>query len=573
MNALKSIAPLMLALILAASLAILATTPPRPLGESAPPTRFSAERAMRDVERIAREPHASGSLALAGLRRYLAARLSELGLEVREQSGSFPEEARATLNARSGEDRASIPLVNIIGVLPGTDRTLPALALMAHYDGVYGSPAAADDGAGVASILEVLRALRSEGPRRRDVIVVLTDGEEAGLNGAHLFFDAAPEAARIAAIVNLEARGGGGRANLFQTSAGNGEIARLWSETAPHPAGTSLATFIYSVLPNDTDLTVALPGGMVAWNFAFIGRSGLYHSPLASAEALDRGSLQQMGEQTLGLARSLVTSQALPEAAPDIVFFDVYGLFAVHYPVWFGWVMLAIGFVGYALPLVRARGLRAFAGGAGTTLALLAGVAGALYLLNLLSGADAPVNYYDRLAAIPRLQAIALCVAVAGVLLASLRSRPGPWAEAGRVSPVFVAALAFQSLAPVAAYVLTIPLALGGAVALARACGLSGVMYWPAALVAGLVGGYALFFGFLLMQAVGPTMPMSVVLPLAMVVIAFAPFDVSRHRAPRALLAGGLIALAVGLAMWIRLDPLAQSVAVYSEQRAAIVRH
>ncbi|MFX4531870.1 M28 family peptidase, partial [Acinetobacter baumannii] len=91
-----------------------------------------------------------------------------------------------------------------------------------HHDSVYGSPGAADDSAGVAAILETARALGARGTPLRDLIVVLTDGEDSGLCGAQRFFAADPARGRIGALINLEARGGGGRATLFQTTPGNG---------------------------------------------------------------------------------------------------------------------------------------------------------------------------------------------------------------------------------------------------------------------------------------------------------------------------------------------------------------
>eukprot|EP01035_Chromulina_nebulosa_P027663 gene27663-36412_t len=43
-----------------------------------------------------------------------------------------------------------------------------------------------------------------------DEIVILTDGEEAGLLGAELFFAEHPLRKRIGLLINLESRGGGG---------------------------------------------------------------------------------------------------------------------------------------------------------------------------------------------------------------------------------------------------------------------------------------------------------------------------------------------------------------------------
>ena len=65
---------------------------------------------------------------------------------------------------------AGVLLGILVGVLPGQDRSLPPILLMAHYDSVPASPGAADDAAGVAAILESVRAIRARraaAPRRR----------------------------------------------------------------------------------------------------------------------------------------------------------------------------------------------------------------------------------------------------------------------------------------------------------------------------------------------------------------------------------------------------------------------
>lgn len=552
----------------AAILAVIGTTPPSPLDSDDAPDAFAAGRAMADVRRIARTPHPSGSAELAGLRGYLVDRLEETGLTVRVQEGTFPAEAVAILNQRSGDQAASIPLVNVIATLPGKDRRLPAIALMAHYDGVFGSPAAADDGAGVASILEALRALAREKDRARDVLVVFTDGEESGLNGARLFFAKAPERHRIGAIINLETRGGGGTANLFQTSAMNGNVARFWARSSSEPAGTSLATFIYSLLPNDTDLTVALPQGAPAWNFAFIGRPGLYHSPLATPANLDEGALQQMGAQTLDLARALATARELPGQAPDIVFFDVFGLFVAHYaPAW-GWAMLVVGIAGYLVGMGRERSWRDFAGGAGRTLGLILAGGALLTVLNLISGAGSGANYYDRLAAIPMLQVMALLACLELALMVLGKKPYNASGLAGMAAPVILLALGMQTFAPVAAYILVLPVMLGGIAATLRRHGPNLVATIFGAVAGALVAGYAFLLGFSLLQAVGPTMLAVAVLPLLIACIALVPLRpvISAHPGWRVfeLL---LLFSTLALALWIRFDPIAPTVAVYSEQR------
>src|SRR5450755_4022283 len=150
---------------------------PTPLPANAPPTVFSAGRAMIDDAAMAAVPHPIGSPANAKVRDYLIARMTALGLSPFIQRA---ESHRAKVYG--GETYVSgADVENIVGVLPGRDRSLPALTLMAPYDSVPGSPGAADDVASVATILEIVRAVEVASLPARDVMVVITDGEEPGL--------------------------------------------------------------------------------------------------------------------------------------------------------------------------------------------------------------------------------------------------------------------------------------------------------------------------------------------------------------------------------------------------------
>jgi Zn-dependent M28 family amino/carboxypeptidase len=275
------------AMLVAVGLGILGTTPPRPLPADAAQTEFSASRAMAHVRRVAARPHPTGSAENAAVRSYIAEQLRGLGLEVREAEAALPQAAIDRMALLSKGALVPEKLVNVIGVLPGKNRAAPAVALMTHHDTVWGSPGAADDTAGVATILETLRAIRASGQPARDLVVVITDAEELGLSGAEAFFAADPLRGRIGTIINLEARGGGGRTTMFETSPGNGEAMRLFAGSVSRPGASSLAAYVYSVLPNDTDMSVSMRGGWPGYNFALIGRPGLYHSPKATPDRLD----------------------------------------------------------------------------------------------------------------------------------------------------------------------------------------------------------------------------------------------------------------------------------------------
>ena len=552
------------ALLAAIALAIFATTPPAPRSATSPADAFAAGRAMADVRVIASKPHPGASPENAAVRAYLIKRLRAMGMEARESPFMGGAEASATYARWTGEPVHRLALTNVIGVLPGKDRTLPAVALMAHHDTVWGSPGAADDTTGVASLLEVVRAVKAGGRPRRDLVVLITDGEELGLDGARQFFTADPLRLHIGALINVEARGGGGRTTLFETSADNGAAIALAAGAVRKPAGSSLAVFIYKVLPNDTDLSMALALPYTAYNYAFIGRPWLYHSPKATPDALDQGSLQDMGGQVLDLTRALLSAQQLPGIAPDVVFFDVFGLFLAVYPAWAGWPMLVIAALALGAVTLRRPAWGTLARGAGRMIALIVLAGMMLYGLNLLSLAPGKPNYYDRLAAIPRLEIIALAGCVAAFLLTMGRWEPKPAAMAGAALPWLLIGGAAQALAPTAAYVIVLPVMLA-ALAMASTLARGIAARLVPTLFAALVTGYMLALGHQMMQGVGPNLPMVAVLPLGLAALAMLPLwpGVSGKMAMRA--ATILLLLALGTALWVRLDPIAETVAAYQD--------
>ncbi|HYE45076.1 MAG TPA: M20/M25/M40 family metallo-hydrolase [Caulobacter sp.] len=364
---------LIIALALAALLAWQGTVTPRPVPASAPADAFSAERALRDIAVIAREPHPVASPANARVRDHLLRRMTDLGL-----SPTIQETDALSSSPADPQWLAGAHVQNIVGILPGRDRAAPALVLMSHYDSVPGSPGAADDAAGVAASLEVVRALKARGVPARDVIVLVTDGEEWGLSGAEAYFAQHPLARRTGLVINMEARGNGGRANMFETGADNGELIDAFRTSARKPISSALAVFLYEKMPNDTDFSVPKRMGMTGLNFAFIGRQFDYHSPTATVANLDPGSVQSMGEQVLASAGDLAFAPRLPGKAPSAVYSQTFGDHVLAYPPAMGWLVLALA--GGLLLLAGWRARRA-----GERLAWIDGLRGAGGLLLILT--------------------------------------------------------------------------------------------------------------------------------------------------------------------------------------------
>ena len=328
-------AALLVAVLVAAAVVAYLQLPPAALPASAPPREFSAARAFVHIQATAQVPHPDGTPENRAVRDYLLKTLDEMGVAAEIHRGIRDWGKHRTY--------AGIGMVeNVLARIPGTGGD-KAFALMAHYDSVPYGPGAADDMSGVATMLEVARALKAGAPLRNDVIFVFTNGEEGGLHGAKAFAEH-PWANEVGVLLNMEARGTRGPSYMFETSEGNGWlIAQLASSGVPVRA-SSMMYDVYEPLPFSTDfdpLKEDIPG----FNIAFVDNFAYYHTPNDSTERLNLASLQHHGEYALGLARHFGNIPLENTEAPDATYFDLLGLKLIHYPL--SWnpllTVLAIG--------------------------------------------------------------------------------------------------------------------------------------------------------------------------------------------------------------------------------------
>lgn len=335
--------------VLAVFLAVIAAVvlrsggpPPKPA--TAPSNEFSAARAagaLRDVFG-GNVPHPVGSAAHEAVRERLAGKLRALGYDVLYH--------RTFACESSG---ACAPLVNLIARTPGQPAG-DTLIIASHYDSVPAGPGASDDGLGVATTLEVARALRAE-RLRNAVQFVITDGEESGLLGAEGFVADHDAPRGVVAVINTEARGTGGRSFMFETSRNNRWLIPIVARNLPRPATSSLYFNIYELLPNDTDMTVFKRAGLAGVNFANIGKVAHYHTPLDSLDNLSLTLLQDDGDHVLAMARALGNAELRQVSDQNAAWFDVLSFFIVWWPqgltVWLTLFALASILVGAALRL------------------------------------------------------------------------------------------------------------------------------------------------------------------------------------------------------------------------------
>jgi len=297
-----------------------------PIG--APATAFSAARAEQVLARIlgSERPHPVSSDENAVVRARVLAELAALDV---------PAQVFSSFACHSPHDSSLLICATVKDIVaevkPGPGR---AIVLLAHYDSVPAGPGAADDESGVATVIETARALKARGfESRHPILAVLTDGEEADLLGAAAFLRDPALKARVGAVVNVEARGNQGPSLLFQTSPGDGPLIDLYANNVPNYATSSLYHEIYRFLPNDTDLTLFIGDGFPSFNFAYVGGVADYHTALDRRANLDPVSLQQQGDNMLGVASGLERVDFASLRGRDDIYLDLLGRTLPRVPV------------------------------------------------------------------------------------------------------------------------------------------------------------------------------------------------------------------------------------------------
>ena len=377
----RLLAPIAALLGLVAGLSVLILPSPTPT--TADPTTFSAERAMAAINRLADEPHSVlRREAHDRARDDVIGMFTDLGYTAKVHSDpmfdlSDPADKRI-FDGLSAEQQATLkaaPTDTIVVDVPGkSERTM---ALMAHYDSATveadenghqqitdgTSLGAADDGYGVAAIVETLRALKAEGRQPENSLkIVITDAEEIGLVGArNEMRHHRADYKNVDLVLNLEARGTSGPALMFETSPNNSAVAGYFLSHVKQPATGSLLPSLYARMPNTTDMAALIPEGFTVLNIAAIGEAEHYHHSTDAPRYVDHSTLQHYGDQVLGLTRAWAFDGQAPTltADGDLHFFQLWRGMTVRYPAAVGTglgclaVIAAIGAVA-----VRARSLR-----------------------------------------------------------------------------------------------------------------------------------------------------------------------------------------------------------------------
>ena len=322
-------------LLLLAAMALkgaLITLPMPPAAATA--DRFDAHRAAARLARVLGDEraHPVDSAANDAVRGRLIAEMRAAGLEPRV-SDDF-----ACNGLARGRAVGCARVRNVVATIgPRQGRHL---LLSAHYDGTFAGPGAADAGIGIATLLETANLLRGR-ELARPVTFLFNEGEEMGLIGARAFLERDPLASRVDSALNFEARGVTGPATMFETSQPNAPAVARFARSVDRPVANSLSTGLYRLIPNSTDVAVFEERDWTILNFAIIANETRYHSAGDDLAALDRRSLQHMGDQSLALALDFAERPA-PRASGELLYADLLGRQLVTLPLLPGLVLLGL---------------------------------------------------------------------------------------------------------------------------------------------------------------------------------------------------------------------------------------
>jgi hypothetical protein len=307
-----------------------------------PENEFSVDRALVHLKVISSKPHSVGTAAHEEVQDYLLKVLQDMGLETQTQEAFSYKPGWGALSKAQ----------NVMARIKGTGDG-KAVLIFSHYDSAphTASYGASDAGSGVVTVLESVRAFLANGEKpKNDIIILFTDAEELGLNGASIFAREHPWAKDVGLALNFEARGSGGPSNMIvETNGGNSKLIKAFAKANPqNPYANSLAYSIYKILPNDTDSTVMREFADIdGFFFAFLSDHFDYHTAMDTYKRLDRSSLKQQGQYLMPLLAYFANTDLNLKSDVDYVYLNMPIIKMMYYPFSWIWPMLILAILGF----------------------------------------------------------------------------------------------------------------------------------------------------------------------------------------------------------------------------------
>jgi len=315
---------------------------------------FSLDNMLTHIETISEKEHSVFDQEnLEEVRQYIVDTLDSYGVQ-----NTMLDHFEITSINRETEEYESYRIKNIYAEIPGTSGT--NILLIAHYDSSpykvkYGeitnnSHGAFDDGYGISTLLEVARLYSNDNGLTNGIKFAFLDAEEIGLYGAHAVFSHnASWLEDVNIVINVESRGHTGPVYLFETSENNSKMIEFY-KNAGFPFAFSASSEVYSMMPNNTDLTVFIDNGFNCLNLATLDDLEYYHNENDNFSNIDKDSVASYCNTILPLleeytSNSKYSSLDYFDSNSNSVFFTLFPNVLVSYNTTIGWIIIAISIV------------------------------------------------------------------------------------------------------------------------------------------------------------------------------------------------------------------------------------
>ncbi|ANZ76339.1 BA75_03553T0 [Komagataella pastoris] len=293
-------------------------------------------KAWTDLQIISKDLHPFDSEANDEVHDYILERTKSIAatkpyIEAKGDNSTVMFNQADVFNSSSPTNRiVYFESTNVLVRVKGTDPSLNALLISAHYDSVSTSYGTTDDGMGIASMLGILEHLadnKTERPKR-DIIFNFNNDEEFGLLGSSVFFEH-PWSDKVKYFINLEGTGAGGRAVLFRAT-DTGIVSHYSNVRSPFANSLLQEGFNSGLIHSETDYKVYAEHGLRGVDIAFYRPRSLYHTRRDSIKGANRESLWHMESNALDLVLDLGYNSIAEDLSPGI-FFDVLGQQFVYF--------------------------------------------------------------------------------------------------------------------------------------------------------------------------------------------------------------------------------------------------
>lgn len=317
--------------------------------------RLQVEAAYADLQQITANPHPYNSHSNQLVQTYLLSRLESITHTSHFAHISVDTSSNLTFVPKSSIISNPIHVyfegANILVKIDGHEPDLPGVLFSAHYDSVSTASGATDDGIGIVSMVQTVKHLVENRPRRTAVFN-FNNGEEDGLHGARAFMEH-PWSNLTSIFINLEGAASGGRPILFRATSlppvqsfSNTRVAR------PHGNALSTDAFTRGLIRSSTDYDVYATssgksgGHMEGLDFAFYKKRAFYHTPYDVVPHLNGGerAISAMLDTCLGAGNALLNNRKIEfgTGGPDSVlggrenvpvYFDLFGQILLMIPL------------------------------------------------------------------------------------------------------------------------------------------------------------------------------------------------------------------------------------------------